>query len=105
MKTTAIIASIAAVATANSCVRNSNGLYTYTVITDNTVPDISGVCGGLWDNLKQFSQCSASASFCGANGANNVLKRQFSVPNICNAGMVEASWWDATKNKYGGISC
>ncbi|KAH6887841.1 hypothetical protein BKA70DRAFT_1235800 [Coprinopsis sp. MPI-PUGE-AT-0042] len=59
MKTTAFLTSIialAGVAAANSCVKNEHGLYTYTVTTDSTVPDISGVCGGLWDNLKQFSQ-------------------------------------------------
>ncbi|KAH6885670.1 hypothetical protein BKA70DRAFT_111999 [Coprinopsis sp. MPI-PUGE-AT-0042] len=108
MKTTTFLTSIialAGVAAANSCVKNEHGLYTYTVTTDSTVPDISGVCGGLWDNLKQFSQCSASATFCGANGPKNVLKWQFTVPSICNSGMVQATWWDATQNKYGGITC
>jgi len=92
-------------ASANSCVVNQNALYTYTITTDNSLPNISGVCGGLWDNLKGFSACSASATSCGAYGSGNVLRWEFTVPNICNSGDVEAAWWDATTNNWGGISC
>ena len=45
-----------------SCVRQDNGLFRYIVKTSN-LPNISGVCGGLWDNLKRFSQCFAPATF------------------------------------------
>lgn len=89
---------------ANSCILQNNGIYTYIVDAD-TMPDISGVCGGLWDNLKRFSQCSASATSCGAVGTDNNLHWQFNVPSICNGGMVESAWWEATKNQWGSIDC
>jgi hypothetical protein len=92
-------------ASANSCVVNQNALYTYTITTDTSIPDISGVCGGLWDNLNGFSACSASATSCGAYGSGNVLRWEFTVPDICNSGDVQAAWWDATTNQWGAISC
>ncbi|KAK3356364.1 hypothetical protein B0T25DRAFT_516045 [Lasiosphaeria hispida] len=99
-----ILSSLAGTTLAGSCIRQDNGLFRYIVETGN-LPDISGVCGGLWDNLKRFSACSASATFCGARGGDNHLVWEFSVPSVCNGGMVESTWWEATHNNWGGIDC
>ncbi|KAF2661962.1 hypothetical protein K491DRAFT_673491 [Lophiostoma macrostomum CBS 122681] len=72
------------------------------------VPDIPGTCGGLWDNLKQFADCiGVGAPYCGQNdnGVAGDLVWQFTNGANCNAGMVEATWWDATKNQWGAIDC
>lgn len=90
---------------AASCVRQQNG-GTYTYIVDATgVPNVSGTCGGLWDNLKRFSACGASATSCGASGSGNPLHWQFNTGTGCDGGMVESTWWEATQNNYGSIDC
>ncbi|KAH8901657.1 hypothetical protein GQ53DRAFT_622072, partial [Thozetella sp. PMI_491] len=98
------LAGLTATSAANSCILQNNGIYTYIVEAGN-MPDISGICGGLWDNLKRFSACSASATSCGAVGTDNHLKWQFNVPSVCNGGMVESTWFEATKNNFGSIDC
>ncbi|KAK4616189.1 hypothetical protein CLAFUW4_09743 [Fulvia fulva] len=118
---------------AADCVTNKHGTYTYTVspppltspphllpsiillsykhppprqiTAPQPIPDISGVCGGLWDNLGGWSQCSASESSCGVVGQYNDLQWKFTVPSICNHGMVESAWWEATENAYGDLQC
>ena len=89
---------------AASCVRQNTGVFHYIVETTN-LSNISGVCGSLWDNLKRFGGCSVSNSFCGARGSDNHLVWEFTVPNVCNGGMVESTWWEATQNQWGGIDC
>ncbi|KAI9853772.1 MAG: hypothetical protein M1813_001814 [Trichoglossum hirsutum] len=105
---TAFLTALAALAgtsfAASSCIRQDNFLYTYVVRVDN-VPNISDVCGGLWDNLKYFAACVASEPSCGAVGPGNPLQWKFNVGAGCNGGMVESAWWEATHNKYGSISC
>ncbi|KAK4102516.1 hypothetical protein N658DRAFT_340165 [Parathielavia hyrcaniae] len=98
------VSCLAGTGLAASCIRQDSGVYRYVVETSN-MPNISGVCGGLWDNLKRFPACSVSRSFCGARGNNNHLVWEFTVPNVCNGGMVESTWWEATHNQWGTIDC
>ncbi|KAM7220836.1 hypothetical protein V8F06_003730 [Rhypophila decipiens] len=95
---------LAGTTSANSCVLQDNGVHRF-LVSAGPMPDISGYCGGLWDNLKRFSQCSPSATFCGARGADNHLEWEFTAPSICNGGMVESTWWEATRNNFGSIDC
>ncbi|PSN62354.1 hypothetical protein BS50DRAFT_679779 [Corynespora cassiicola Philippines] len=77
---------------------------TYAIVVPG-VPDIPGVCGGLWDNLKQFADCiGVGSAHCGATDAGE-LNWKFTNGGSCNPGMVEATWWDATKNEWGAIDC
>lgn len=94
-----------ALSLAADCVVQRHGTYSYIITAAQPIPDVSGVCGGLWDNLKGWSQCAASATFCGVKGELNDLKWEFTVPSICNSGMVESAWWEATRNAYGGVTC
>lgn len=111
MKTTGIITSIAAAlglaatASANHCIagEHSAGITTYNVIAQG-VPDIPGICGGLWDNLNHFPWCVVSAPSCGANDIGE-LEWRFTVPSGCDGGSVESAWWEATRNQWGAISC
>ncbi|KAK8064482.1 hypothetical protein PG994_007120 [Apiospora phragmitis] len=74
------------------------------VITANSVGDIPGTCGGLWDNLKRFADCvGVSGSWCG--GTNGHLEWRFTVPDTCNKGMLSSTWWEATRNQYGALAC
>jgi hypothetical protein len=78
---------------------------TFTINVDGISADIvPGLCGGLWDNLKQFPDCiGVSQSYCEAKDGG--LSWGFAVGQNCNNGMVEATWFDATGNEYGSISC
>jgi hypothetical protein len=76
---------------------------TYRVVADG-VSNIPGVCGGLWSNLKRFGLCSATYTSCGADSLGRLVW-EFEVTIGCNKGMVHSAWWEATKNKWGGISC
>lgn len=69
--------------------------------------DIPGRCGGLWDNLKRFGVCLApSYTFCGWGGNSpDHLHWQFDVIHDCNTGMIESTWWEATRNQFGAINC
>ena len=69
-----------------------------------------GICGGLWDNLKHFSDCLvATDSNCepgeGYDGQDYDMIWSFGTMSICNPGMVESAWWEATKNEWGAIDC
>lgn len=77
-------------------------------VTADNVLDVPGICGGLWDNLKRFSDCSTpSATSCGGgeSGVTGPLEWKFAASQYCNPGMVESTWWEATKNDFGGIEC
>ena len=65
---------------------------------------IPGICGGLWDNLKQFADCIGVGD-ASCDGTDGNLSWQFTDGGSCNKGMVEATWYDATKNAYGAIEC
>ena len=71
------------------------------------VPDVPGVCGGLWDNLKAFPwNCAVLADAdCHAEGDGHTLKWTFTTWQACNEGMVESAWWEATQNKWGFQRC
>ncbi|KAF2643999.1 hypothetical protein P280DRAFT_466706 [Massarina eburnea CBS 473.64] len=102
---TLILSLLATTAAANYCERRSDeGVYRYTVHADS-VDDVPGICGGLWDNLKQFnSNCVPTTTSCGV-GTPGGLTWVFTASGFCNEGMVEATWYDATKNKFGSITC
>jgi hypothetical protein len=89
---------------AASCVLQNTGVHRW-IVKAGPMADISGICGGLWDNLRRFSQCSASGTFCGARGTDNHLEWEFTAPSICNGGMVESTWYEATRNNFGSIDC
>ncbi|KAF1365710.1 hypothetical protein EJ07DRAFT_83770, partial [Lizonia empirigonia] len=72
-------------------------------VSTSGVNDIPGICGGLWDNLKRFSACTVSNPYCG--GTNGNLEWDFTVGIGCNGGDVQSTWWEATTNKFGAISC
>ncbi|WYZ45980.1 hypothetical protein EsH8_IX_000205 [Colletotrichum jinshuiense] len=76
--------------------------YHYTV-TATGVDDIPGRCGGLWDNLKRFGVCVASRTNCSGSGGR--LSWSFTATVGCNGGMVESTWWEATRNNFGSIDC
>src|ERR1051326_5418482 len=99
----AALATLASKASANSCTTNLMPYVLPYTITASGVDDIPGVCGGLWDNLKRFSSCVASSTYCGGDNGN--LKWQFTASLFCNGGMVESTWWEATHNKFGEIHC
>lgn len=49
--------------------------------------------------------CLRSRAYCGGLEADRTLYWHFRVPLGCNPGMIEAIWWEATRNKYGVINC
>ncbi|RDW56665.1 hypothetical protein BP5796_12334 [Coleophoma crateriformis] len=110
LSTLVSIAALTSVVSANTCnqiIANSGFISSYSILTDGTVPDIPGICGGLWDNLKHFSDCiGVSASTCESYQADpGRLLWKFENGANCNAGMVESAWWEATKNQWGSITC
>jgi hypothetical protein len=40
----------------------------------------------------------------GSSGPRH-LHAEFTVPKTCNKGMVHSAWYEATNNKFGGITC
>ncbi|KAF2643998.1 hypothetical protein P280DRAFT_466705 [Massarina eburnea CBS 473.64] len=90
---------------ANECtIKCKEGIACGFYVTASGVDDIPGICGGLWDNLKQFNACiGVGVPDCG--GEDGELTWQFSNGSSCNGGDIEATWWDATKNKFGAIQC
>ncbi|KAH7406985.1 hypothetical protein DE146DRAFT_648985 [Phaeosphaeria sp. MPI-PUGE-AT-0046c] len=76
------------------------------LITNANHNSIPGTCGGLWDNLKRFADCIGvgNNAFC-RQEENGDLRWHFQNGASCNAGMVEATWYEATKNEYGSIDC
>ncbi|PGH12249.1 hypothetical protein AJ79_04429 [Helicocarpus griseus UAMH5409] len=71
------------------------------------VDDIPGICGGLWDNLNRFPACASSSQTSCGQGSNGPghLHWEFTVTIYCNPGMVESAWWEATRNRFGAITC
>jgi hypothetical protein len=83
----------------------SGPVYRYQIRSTDRVPDVPGICGGLWDNLKRFGECgSASNTWCGDTG-NGILGWDFTAFVGCNSGMVESTWWEATRNQWGTVDC
>ncbi|OLN87179.1 hypothetical protein CCHL11_03589 [Colletotrichum chlorophyti] len=98
-----VLSAFSPLASAAGCSRvNRPAAFSYTVTADG-VPDVPGICGGLWDNLKRFSACRVSVPNCG--GAGGDLEWRFNAGVGCNGGIVESAWWEATKSKYGSVNC
>lgn len=75
----------------------------YYVLADG-VDDVPGICGGLWDNLNGQGACGgAIPGGCGGNGGH--LRWEFTIGSACNSGAIEATWWEATRNRFGAINC
>jgi hypothetical protein len=115
MKLTALLAllytflSVAAAAYVHCEQGDGDFSTTYTVYA-NDIPNVPGVCGGLWHNIKRFSACQViSNQSCGPgegyDGRHYDMIWRFGSVSICNRGMVHSAWWEATKNKWGSISC
>ncbi|KAI8302208.1 hypothetical protein K4K61_008139 [Colletotrichum sp. SAR11_59] len=43
--------------------------------------------------------------FCREGTEKGTLEWEFETGLACNTGMLEAAWWETTKNKYGRIGC
>ncbi|KAK7178430.1 hypothetical protein PSPO01_15528 [Paraphaeosphaeria sporulosa] len=102
----AALAALSGGVVANTCTSQVvEGFVVYYKIAAQGVPDIPGVCGGLWDNLKQFSGCiGVGSEKCEANEAGDLVW-EFSDGTSCDDGMIEATWYDATQNQWGAIEC
>lgn len=69
-----------------SCRRPDNlGSWNYWIEADG-VSDIPGICGGLWDNLKQFAACPVGVIAECSDLGNGKLLWQFTVGKGCNSG-------------------
>jgi hypothetical protein len=110
MQFTTIIASLAMLATSASaadCTWRQDGspIVRRYRVRGSGVPDIPGICGGLWDNMNGQSACGAPyGAYCDDLGNGN-MEWGFVIGSACNSGAVEAVWWEATKNNYGAITC
>ena len=102
-----VVAILSPTACAASCSKDSHadGGFAVSYIVDASgVPDIPGICGGLWDNLKGFPSCGGpTQTWCG--GKNGNLEWRFTASIGCDGGSVDAVWWGATKNAWGDIQC
>ncbi|PGH17924.1 hypothetical protein AJ79_00823 [Helicocarpus griseus UAMH5409] len=104
---TTAVAALLTTTNAASCRRADSGDgYRFYVGADD-IENISDTCGLLWKNLDRFPTCFfVTNPTCnqGDKGWGH-LHWEFSVSKACNSGMVESSWWEATKNKKGHINC
>ncbi|EFQ27368.1 hypothetical protein CGRA01v4_04442 [Colletotrichum graminicola] len=98
-----IFAALTPLSSAATCENFGNRAIPIWQVQASGVDDIPGKCGGLWDNLNGFGGCGKSATYCG--GSNGNLVWRFTGSSGCNAGVVEATWYRATKNEFGSISC
>ncbi|KAG8169928.1 hypothetical protein KVR01_000673 [Diaporthe batatas] len=83
--------------------------YQYQIFIYDVPPEsIDGICGGLWAGLKRHWLCTVSSPHtCGnlRDGDGKTLVWNFHVaPYLCNKGMVQSAFWEATKNKFGAIN-
>lgn len=92
---------------AASCrvIKQAGMLATYWEIKATGVEDVPGVCGGLWDNLKRFPACIVVHDASCRDEGSGRLRWYFGIDAGCNNGMVQSTWWEATKNKYGAVGC
>ncbi|KAF4478826.1 hypothetical protein CGGC5_v012270 [Colletotrichum fructicola Nara gc5] len=84
--------------------------YRYIVNAYNVEDDIPKVCHKLWMELRNFWMCQVWSfglfkQFCREGTEKGTLEWEFETGLACNTGMLEAAWWEATKNKYGRIGC
>ncbi|KAL0935282.1 uncharacterized protein CTRU02_209873 [Colletotrichum truncatum] len=83
--------------------------YRYNLNAYNVTEDIPTVCGRLWKELRQFWTCGVWSftrfkHYC-RQADNGLLQWEFETGLGCNMGMIEATWWDATKHKFGAAPC
>lgn len=99
----------ATTAYATTCTKTENLFSDSFYVFAEEVDDVSGKCGGLWDNLGRFGSCTVTDPSCEAversDGGDDSLEWKFTVPKGCNGGHVESAWYEATKNEFGSISC
>lgn len=97
-------AALAVTSSATQCFYDTSAQMYYVESDPLDVGLIPGLCGGLWDNLKRFGACLVpSRTSCGEDAGKLVWK--FEVDRSCNGGDVESTWYEATKNNYGRITC
>jgi hypothetical protein len=104
----AIFSTLPLIASAAQCTwtnlgRNSGAARSYVIFDVAGVTDPNGLCNGLRDNIHGFGACTESGFSCRMVGDR--FEWFTTVPIGCNEGMIEAVWWGATQNKFGGISC
>ncbi|KAK2756938.1 hypothetical protein FQN54_004906 [Arachnomyces sp. PD_36] len=111
LSTTTLVVALTSLADPTLAARNCNknvisgAIVRYQVRSAEVVPDIPGICGGLWDNMKKFGECAtASNTWCGDAG-DGILGWDFTSFVGCGNGMVSSVWWEATKNEWGDIDC
>ncbi|POS72626.1 hypothetical protein DHEL01_v208982 [Diaporthe helianthi] len=76
--------------------------------------DIGPLCHELWKGLKRHWLCTVfRPNDCGAWRNDSTpggepldgVRWHFHTTALCNPGMVESAYWEATHNKYGVIQC
>jgi hypothetical protein len=100
----ATVAAFGDTASAATCIQTMLATHIVYTVVATEVSNGPGVCGGLWSNLRRFGLCSASETSCEADDRGRLVWK-FTVTIGCNKGMVHSAWWEATQNKWGGISC
>jgi len=83
---TSAIAAFATHASAAVCRRWKDGVAKAYTVEASGVDDIPGICGGLWDNLKQFGVC-AVPSLTDCSGSDGNLSWTFQASAGCNGGV------------------
>lgn len=82
-------------------------MWTYKIFVED-VDEIPSLCHNLWEQMKRWKDCTISAPTCESvphTDGSDSLRWQFTVAKGCNAGMVGSSWWEATKNEFGAVTC
>ena len=83
----------------------SGAIREYSIRSTDAVPDIPGICGGLWDNMHRSGECGTlSSTWCGDVG-DGILGWDFTSFVGCSDGMIASTWWEATRNQWGSIDC
>jgi hypothetical protein len=63
----------------------------YAIKSESNIPDIPGICGGLWDNIKSFADyIEPGIPTC--EDRDGKLYWQFTNGGYCNGGMLEFIW-------------
>src|SRR4051812_16344281 len=78
------LSSLASTTLAASCVRQDNIVYHYIVEAGN-LPDISGVCGALWDYLKYFRHAPRRLPFAALAAPTITSSRNLRFPSSATA--------------------
>ncbi|KAG8162043.1 hypothetical protein KVR01_007808 [Diaporthe batatas] len=99
------------------CARNNYALEKKWVVTIAPVPkdQVGPTCHELWKGLKrQWLLCMVMSphgceEYYNDKGhlgpVGNGLQWVFTTGLLCNAGMVESAFWEATHNNHGAVDC